>query len=409
MENKTYKSNYLITLLCIALIIPFLSIAGIKDEIPEEAYQRWQTSALVVFAILLITKSESIRINWSVRLFGFYQAVILASSLLNNGFSPGIAVTVITAFILFALLQTDCYYEMLSGISVVVVGSVLVSFPMVLMRSNEVNPTFFIGGKNYLGIFLIPGVFLITLNCLEHHKKLTKPVVAAVALALVTILLGTSGTGFVVAICAGFFWYRAQKKKPRKKVYLGALLVAYILFLVFAEVFFNTELWASFTEFLGKESDLTSRTKIWRSAMEQIAQKPLFGAGRGAIIEYINSMNYLQETHEAHNYILEILFEGGIVALILFARLFFRMNRFLNMDILKHRMLFIALFIILINGLTESINNNYLVVTILGVACRYATEEENRHHQDLLERQKERMQEQQSNEIQRIRRWRNGR
>jgi len=61
----------------------------------------------------------------------------------------------------------------------------------------------------------------------------------------------------------------------------------------------------------------------------------------------------------------------------------------------------------LINGLTESINNNYLVITILGIACRYATEEENRQREELWERQQKHIQ-QKNERMQRMRLRRNG-
>lgn len=388
MEKTNHKNNIVITLLGIVLIIPFLSILDIKDTLQEETYQSWQSIAMVILAILLLVKSESVRMSWCVRLFGFYEAVILASGALHNGFSPGMAVTIAASVILFALLQTDFYYEMLSAICIVVVGALLINFPGMFPKLNDPNAEFFIGGKNYLGIFLIPGIFLLMLNSLERHARLTKPVLAAVVLALITIWLGASSTGIVVAICAAFFWNRSRKKKPSVKLYICVLLAVYALFLVFTEYFFNTELWLSFTELFGKESNLTSRTEIWRVAVKLVTQNPLFGVGRGATIEFVNNLDKLKEMTEAHNFILEILFEGGIVALLMYAVLFMKMINRLDMNKKKHRFVFVALFVILINGLTESVNNNFLVIAVLGVACRYATEEENERYRELREQQK---------------------
>lgn len=407
MEMTRHKNHYAITLLCVVLIIPFLSIADIKNSMPENVYQIWQSLALVIFAILLLTKSETVKLNRSVRLFALYGVIILASSTINNGFSPGIAVVTATAVILFALLQTDFYYEMLSAISIVVVGALFINFPVMLTRINDVEPTFFIGGKNYLGVFLIPGVFIMILNCLEHHEKLTKPVVTAVVFALISILVGGSGTGLIVALCGFFFWRRAQNKRPNKKVYMGTLLTMYALFLVFGEFFFHTSFWESIANFMGKDSTLTARTEIWSTVVELISPSLLIGVGRGTRIYYTDSLGFMYYMEEAHNFVLEILFEGGILALVVFAPLLFRMIRFLNVDNMRHRMVFVVLFVMLINGLTESINNNYLVITILGIACRYATEEENRQREELWERQQKHIQ-QKNERMQRMRLRRNG-
>ena len=45
----------------------------------------------------------------------------------------------------------------------------------------------------------------------------------------------------------------------------------------------------------------------------------------------------------------------------------------LNMDNKKHRVLFFALCMVLINGLTESTVNNFFVTVIMAIGCRYAT------------------------------------
>ena len=408
MKKTNRKNNYAITLMCIILIIPFLSIAGIKSLLTENMYQSWQTLALVIFTILLIIKSRSIQMNWIVCLFGLYEAIILATSTYHHGFSPGLTVTIITPIILFALLQTDCYYEMLSGICVVVVGAMLINFPTILTNWGNENAKFFIGGKNALSMFLTPGVFLLLLNSLEQHEKLTKPVICGVVFAMISILLGSSGTGIVVALCAVLFWFISSKAKPNKGLYMGVLFTIYLLFLVFSESFFLTDIWLEFTDMLGKDSTLTSRTTIWEKAIEIFQGRPWIGAGRGVALRYINSMGYVHTIYEAHNFILEILMEGGIICLTLYAALFIRAVRLLDMNNTKHRIVFISLVVLLINGLTESNVNNYLVVATLGVACRYANEQKNEQRKQMRANQRKEMQLRQGYELRRVRKVKNG-
>ena len=78
--------------------------------------------------------------------------------------------------------------------------------------------------------------------------------------------------------------------------------------------------------------------------------------------------------YEAHNFILEILMEGGVVAFAIFSSLFYNIVNKLNMADIRNRIVFLTLCAILINGLTESTVNNFLVTIVLGVACRYAIE-----------------------------------
>ena len=72
--------------------------------------------------------------------------------------------------------------------------------------------------------------------------------------------------------------------------------------------------------------------------------------------------------------VLEILLECGVIGLLLYGTLLFYTIRHLNMNDLKQRMVFVALCVLLVNGLTESTLNSYFVTLMLGIACRYAAE-----------------------------------
>ena len=102
---------------------------------------------------------------------------------------------------------------------------------------------------------------------------------------------------------------------------------------------------------------------------------PLFGLGRGNEIAYIDNWGSNETVWEAHSFILEILLEGGFVALLLFSKNFINSVFRLDMNNKKHKIIFIAICVILINGLTESNNNNFFVVTIFGIASRMAHEQ----------------------------------
>lgn len=376
MGNTKRKLNLGTIIFFVFLIIPFFSISGIKNILGEGIYQAWQIVSLGFLIILFFINHEHIKINWSVCLFTIYQLVILSSSTLNNGINLGIIAVTVAAVIVFVLLQTNYYYEMISAVSIIVILSLLINFPIMLQNRGVENAEFFIGGKNALGIFLIPGIFLLIINSLEKNYQVSKFALFAIAFSLLTVFIGSSGTGIVVAFCALIFLLLAIKFKPKKTIYLGVIFTIYALFLLFSKDFFLTEYWLKFTDLLGKDSTLTARTTIWDIAKELIKENWLFGAGRGVELPYVNTWGERQTMYEAHNFILEILMEGGAVALLLFGLLFFKAVRRLNMENPKHRVVFIALCVLLINGLTESTVNGFLVMMLLSIACRYANEQE---------------------------------
>ena len=126
---------------------------------------------------------------------------------------------------------------------------------------------------------------------------------------------------------------------------------------------------------MGKDTSLTTRTQIWKMAKDVVFENPLFGSGRGTELKYFAASGEWKIVDEAHNFILEILMEGGLVALVLFGLLFFKTVKGLDMSKGTHKLVFTALCVILINGLTESTVNNFFVIAILGVACRFANEQ----------------------------------
>jgi O-antigen ligase len=193
-------------------------------------------------------------------------------------------------------------------------------------------------------------------------------------LGLLTVVIGASGTGIIVAISAVILSVVSVKIKPSKSIYLGIIFLVYALFIVFMDSLFNSELWIRFTEMLGKDSTLTSRTDLWEKSKELIGDNIIFGAGRGVEIHTVDRWGANSIIYEAHNFILEILLEGGIVALTVFGVLFFGIVKRLNLRIPKHRAVFIALCVVLINGLTESIVNVLFVTVLLGIAARFADE-----------------------------------
>lgn len=374
MTNTKQKINIGVSLLFAFLIIPFLGIAGIKNAISPSLYQAWQIISVCFLLILVFLKHAQIKINWALGLYVAYQAVIVLSSTVNNGFSPGIITVIVAAVLIFALLQTDFYYEILSAAVIIVVIMALVNFPSMLQSRDSIDIEFFVGGKNSLGIFFIPGVFMLIINSLEKNGKVSKLCLLGAGLCLLTVFISSSGTGVVVAFCTLFFLLLAIKFRPRKIIYLAIILVIYALFLLFSEDFFLTEYWFRFTDLLGKDSTLTARTSIWSAAEELIKQNWLFGAGRGVELSYINSLGYRHIIYEAHNLLLEILLEGGAAALLLFGALFSKTIWHLDMKNAKHKIVFVALFVILVNGLTESTVNTFFVMILLGIACRCAGE-----------------------------------
>lgn len=374
VTNK--KNNSGITALFIFILIPFFSISGIREVISPTVYQGWQVLSVgLLFFILCISRVLTIRINWAMGLFTLYHIVILGSTFLNQGLSGGIFVITMAYVFIFILLQTSYYQEIIASISLIVVFSAVINLWSMFKEGNELYSIFFIGGKNALSMFLIPGAFLLLIYALEKHGKVDVKTIIVIAICLISVYIGASGTGMVVATIAAAFMILALKTSPSKHIYIILILVFYMLFIFFADDFLATEYWLKFTDFLGKDNTLTSRTTIWEMSMDFISENWLFGSGRGTEFLYLDIWGERQRVQEAHNFILEILMEGGVVALTIYASLLYKTIKRLDVKDVRHKIIFMSLCVMLVNGLTESTLNNFFVTIILSIACRYACEE----------------------------------
>lgn len=374
MQNNKYINIGMVTIFTI-ILIPFLSIFGIRETISDTAYKGWQIFALLFLLFIICTVyMRSTKINWLISLFVAYHLTILCSTFLKQGFSSGILVVTTAHILIFILLQTPYFSSMLVSISIIIILSLFVNMWTLFREMGVENANYFIGGKNALSMFLVPGAFLLLANALNRYGKIKKNTIFLAVMCFASIFVGASVTGMIVATIAVVFMILSRKNNVNKNVYIIVILIAYILFIIFSEFFFATQSWIRFTTFLGKDSTLTSRTIIWNLSKEIISENWLFGAGRGVSFSYKNAWNGITTMEEAHNFILEILMEGGVVALTIYVTLLYKIIRRLNIKNVRHKIIFIALCAIMINGLTESIVNNLFVTITLGVACRYANE-----------------------------------
>jgi O-antigen ligase len=250
----------------------------------------------------------------------------------------------------------------------------IINLPIMISNLSDEYAVYFIGGKNSLSMFLIPGAFLCLINSLETEKRISMKYIIVMLLCLLSVLIGDSGTGIVVVFFVVVLMILMTKIKVSKWIYIFMILLVYASIILFSTVFLSTDLWIFITGILGKDSDLTSRITIWNIAKDFISDNWLLGPGRGTEIIYVNKWGERQLIYEAHNLILEVLMEGGVVAFTIFSALFYNIVDKLDMNDIRNKMVFIALCALLINGFTESTVNNLFVTVVLGVACHYAME-----------------------------------
>ena len=358
--------------LYIFCILPFLAINGIKNNMPEALYQTWQICSVGLMFLILAIKN-TVWVNKFVKYFILYKVEVFLVTTIFKGFSYGILVVDLAAIFIILLMCLD-YREILKALVFIGTFAGLINLYSII-KNTSADEIYFIGGKNSFSMFLIPMLFLSIINSNEKHGTIIEKVHFSnyffVALCTYTIFWGASGSGIISMITVLLLMFLFSKYKPNKLVVVGIIAFANILLVFNSTSLFSSEKWIDFVEFLGKDATMTSRTLIWERAFNLLDGHYLFGIGRGSILEYKNFYDILQLKTEAHNLIVELLLNGGIVGFILFFSAVLSLIRKIDISQKKQRYVFFAIIAMFVNGLTESINNNYLLTILFAIGNYY--------------------------------------
>ncbi len=362
LQQKKTKSG--IVLLYIILILPFLGIAGIRNMVGG-LYSVWQAGSMYALLIVAFVKAKYVKIDSFVGALAIYEIVMIAVSTYYSGFSTGITVVSLT-FILFAISAQFYWEEMLQSLAVITWSCVLINLFSVAGRLFGANQLFFLGGKNQLSMFMIPGAACIIVNALHKRKNLNFFELFVMGCIVFSIVAGASGAGIVCTLLA-ITMFSSNKLVQNKKLLFVVLLVAYIIVIFCFEYIVESEYWIRFTDWLGKDPTMTGRTTIWETSLDMVQEKWLFGHGRAERLIYLSTDEVWVAGYETHNMFLQVIFVTGVVGFACFLRYLFKSINRLSMRNTIQRVLFIAIFICLANGLVEATNDNMFFRLLLAL------------------------------------------
>lgn len=172
----------------------------------------------------------------------------------------------------------------------------------------------FIDVDNRLSLFILLTIFL---NYIWKYYKYGKILTwKYLIIPIITMLLGWSGTGLIAV-----FWVLSYLMFSRRK-YIAKIVSGYWIFLAYGVIFILFVVLQNFQIFefvivniLNKTMDISNRTMIWAYYIGLIFQHPFVGYGTeelGALMNMNGTVWY------AHNQILDIITQGGVLAFAMF-------------------------------------------------------------------------------------------
>lgn len=251
--------------------------------------------------------------------------------------------------------------------------------PNLFAKTANNGDVFFIGIENHLMYSLTIGLLLNLLN--SHFNANVARLQSYVALYFLTALINFSvGSLIGVFIIALYFLVPPVKRLLEEKSFSFFLVIFFVVFITlvfFAEPILTLPPIRFFIEnVLGKDVTLTHRTQLWELALQEIAQKPIFGYGVGDS-DNLFTLYVWDEFHtwSAHNQYLQTWYTGGSVALCMLVVFLLRSSSLLQRSPDKKmtgyvKVVSIALMVMLLSE-APSFNTLFFTLT-LGTTLIYA-------------------------------------
>lgn len=239
------------------------------------------------------------------------------------------------------------------------------------LNSSGYSGNYFLGYDNNLITYIFPALALSFTNSLNKNGKIGLKSIFLFIISFCSIIFTWSATGVVsmVIMIVLFFAYTINKKDfPIKKYIVVALcLFIGIVFLRFQNIFsFIIEGW------LKKDLTFTGRTYIWDIFIGEIKKSILIGHG---IVDSKYLIRTLNAGH-AHNYFLQILYQGGLVTFSMFLGFFFSaINKVKNCEEKKY--VGIVIFAYLISFIFEAYSLTNMFIIVLLIAYYYEPSSKN--------------------------------
>lgn len=375
-SRKDIKLNILYTLLFIPIIIPdyFQSMPIVDILLTFMLFP-------MGIGIFYLTLTKKLWNPFILFVFIFFTWRTLTSYFLNN--EPHDLVNTIRIMNSILLINYGVRYHtknLLFSISALLSVYALLNFLTILAfpsglyidnpRPGHYREGWLFGINNQFLVFLSPAVSIGILHSWFKRKRISFWMIIVSTISLISTYYTDSATGLVSLVFIVFAVLMfTRNKKTLAKYDFKKMLVIYIIVWTLLVWMNSVEFFQTiFIEVLGRDMTLSGRTRIWMRVFEEIPNSPWYGYGIN--VRVLITVTYFV----AHNMILQVILESGIVGLVLFSITVllsgFKLQTYSRSPYAV--IILVGIFSILIGGLTESYRFNYLyMLLMLGYQVEY--------------------------------------
>lgn len=231
-----------------------------------------------------------------------------------------------------------------------------------------VGNEYILGGKNNKIFFFLFAMLLgiykyLKLNIVtEKFDFLVKWLAFSAICISNAIIIQSSTTLVVVILMLAYPFIRRFLESSifTKIVPIIVIHISIFVIIIFVREIFQSELDYVMNLLFNKDATFTGRIFIWRDALFKISQSPILGYGRYAAQASLLPSGYEYMWTMSHNQILEIMMQGGVILLTVWAMLIGTMVKTINrLDSKFSKLAAFAIFTVFFFFQTEASTSNH--------------------------------------------------
>lgn len=332
IQNKLSLKYHMTTLKIMGLIFPLIApseqamsklFGDTFGQYLMTFFRLWEGAAIIIVVILVLIKKCFGKCGaWA----SVFCGVLLLSSILQPGTSLAYAFrvsgSIAVIFFLSDIYNGEKFIYYLEGIYyTLTIISLLTSITMFIYYPEGMGAAnrYLYALDNVSFIYALHGVAVGFIYNITVHKKLR------LRFLLIYIFIGLSyiytwaATGVIISILciALVFLYKGELVK---KIDFKLMLISSVVIIVFFMIIQNFDLISYILIFLGRDTSLTGRTRIWEVGFTVIKENWLLGIGLSdeVLYQYLRNAGFgwTIEIGHLHNFLLEIAVRGGVLAFV---------------------------------------------------------------------------------------------
>lgn len=246
----------------------------------------------------------------------------------------------------------------------------------------------FFGNKNTQSCWFLILVLLsfVRASAYRKAKRLTLWLISIISV-MNMILVGTSTSAFVLVVASTALIILSRRKRmPYPDINSHIILAGYLVIEILLVFGMLTIIGPFVKSVFGKDLTFSGRaTAVWPKVLLTISLNPIFGSG---IISAEASAKLLANTSlvNAHNEVLQILWQGGVVLLTTVIIVFHNVGNSINSIVDKREKLAISIFLLayLVGTLFEVMSGGFVFLILIALLY-YASVSLSNHNRNIEE------------------------